>query len=126
MFSSSVVVMESEGIHISSKCKRRFKKYRPILKKLAKGKKVDLKEDELVRCISECCLNIVKGIVPIGDKEYQKLKRKRIILEKICKSYKCPWEKHKRKNRKVINQEGGGLLPLVLGPVLKLLAGVLI
>jgi hypothetical protein len=74
---------------------------------------------EIVNCVSECCHNILKGNVPLTDKQ------------KICLN------KHKEKLRKIVDkkiglrakqkiiQKGGFPLAAILAPVASVLSSLL-
>lgn len=79
-------------------------KYRTALLKVCKDEEID--------CISECIFNILNGKVPLKDSEKGKLKKHKTILRKLIK-------KGKGKVRKrIIIQQGGAFLPIILGAVL--------
>lgn len=68
-------------------------------------------EDE-VNCISECIFNVLKGKVPLKDKDKSKLKKHKNLLRKIV-------SKGKNKTRKrLLVQKGGAFLPIILSAVL--------
>lgn len=75
--------------------------------------RADLK---LVRCICECALNILKGNVPLKPSEKKRLSKHKTFLRKLAKIGKSLKTK-----KKIINQKGGSLLPLILGPVVSAL-----
>lgn len=75
-------------------------------------------DNALIRCICECALNVLHGIVPLRDSEKSKLKRHRVILRKLIKntgggSDGALWKSKKR----AIVQHGGAFLPLLLAPL---------
>lgn len=72
---------------------------------------------QLVRCICECALNILKGNVPLKSTEKKKLSKHRLFLRKLAKLGKSL----KTKKKIIVNQKGGSLLPLILAPVVSAL-----
>lgn len=65
-----------------------------------------------INCIIECIFNVLKGKVPLKDKDKCKLKKHKNILRKLI-------SKGKNKLRKrIIIQKGGAFLPIILGAVL--------
>lgn len=100
----------------------------PILKYIAKTpsrrRRMLIKQcatNNFARCISECCWNVINGRVPLSDSEKRKL----------CKYKKTLRELANRRvsltSKKRTLQSGGflPLLPLLIGPVIKTLGGLL-
>lgn len=76
--------------------------------------------DEEIKCICECIYNVLRGGVPIPEKEKDKLQKYKNVLRKII-------SKGKDKCRKrIIIQKGGAFLPIILGSVLSALLGTII
>lgn len=71
---------------------------------------------EIIDTVCECCLNVLKGTVPLSPEQKQKLGKHRHLLRQMVKK-KIPL--HQKK--KMIVQRGG-FLPLLLGPLLKSVA----
>lgn len=70
----------------------------------------------VIKCVSECCHNVLKGHVPLTEDQKKKLHSKRQQLRNLAsKSVSI----HKKK--RILNQKGG-FLPLLLGPLLPTLA----
>ena len=69
---------------------------------------------DFVDCISECCLNLLKGVVPLTPHQKGVLKRKKQHLRDLANRQVSVTEKKK------ILQTGKGLpfLPMILGPIL--------
>jgi hypothetical protein len=65
--------------------------------------------------VTECVVNVVNGRVPLTTKEYQELRKKRLLLRKLAKTRMSLTEKHKLLKR---NQS---IVKLLLSPVIKLL-----
>lgn len=73
--------------------------------------------DAIVRGISEAAYNVTRGNVPMTSKRRSQLKP----LEKYIKQLSRPSVSLKKKKR-ILNQRGGALLPLLIPPVLSLLS----
>lgn len=68
--------------------------------------------DEEINCICECIFNVLNGKIPLKDKQLSKLGKHKSILRKLV-------SKGKTKLRKrLIVQQGGAFLPIILGAVL--------
>ena len=69
---------------------------------------------DFVDCISECCLNLLKGVVPLTPHQKGVLKRKKQHLRDLANRQVSVTQKKK------ILQTGKGLpfLPMILGPIL--------
>lgn len=69
-------------------------------------------KDEEINCICECVFNTLNGKLPLKDCEKTKLKKHKTILRKLI-------SKGRSKPRKrIIIQQGGAFLPIILGAVL--------
>lgn len=68
---------------------------------------------QLIRCICDCVLNILKGNVAVTDKQKQKLKRHQKILRKLG-TEQGNWSDKK----KIIVQSGGGFILPLLAPLI--------
>lgn len=76
--------------------------------------------DDEINCITECIFNVLKGKVPLKDKERRKLKKHKDTLRQII-------SKGESKVRKqIILQKGGAFLPIIIGSVLSALLGSII
>ena len=71
---------------------------------------------EIIDTVCECCLNVLKGTVPLSPEQKQKLGKHRCLLRQMVKK-KIPL--HQKKKMMV---QRGGFLPLLLGPLLKTIA----
>jgi len=74
---------------------------------------------EIIQILGECALNILQGIVTLTKEEKTKLRQHKHDLRKMANS-----QVSQRTKKKII-QEGGGLVPAMLKPVLKALIPVL-
>ena len=76
-------------------------------------------DKELINCICECALNILKGSVPLKPQDKKKLiKRKRDLRALTSKSINIA-------DKKRIIQKGNGFLPMLLGPIIATLGSLL-
>ena len=74
---------------------------------------------EIVDCISECCVNILKGNVRLSPKQKSCLSKRKLKLRKIAK------KKVSLKQKKQIIQRGGFPLGAILAPVASVLGSLL-
>lgn len=84
-----------------------------------KYQKVILKacDEEEVNVICECIYNILKGKIPLDEKEKKHLGKHKQTLRKLI-------SRGKNKIRKnIIIQKGGAFLPIILGAVIQGLLG---
>lgn len=102
----------------------------PLLKILnavpAKVKKSILKNsgDELIKAISEICLNFCKGNVRCNKKCLNRLKKFKSSIHKLAAVKRS--QKNLTKERKVLIQQGGAFLPILLPPILSALTQYLL
>ena len=76
-------------------------------------------DKELINCICECALNILKGSVPLKPQDKKKLiKRKRDLRALTSKSTSIV-------DKKRIIQKGNGFLPMLLRPIIATLGSLL-
>ena len=66
----------------------------------------------LVKCICECVLNVLHGVVKLSTSEKRRLSKHKRALRKLSHSHD-DWRTKKR----VIIQNGGSLLPILLAPL---------
>ena len=71
---------------------------------------IDLK---LTRCICECAYNVLKGNVPLDDKQKAYLKKHVTVLRRLARTGDKITEK-----KKIIQTGGGHFLPTLLIPIL--------
>ena len=102
----------------------RLKKHCDILKLLYQAKpkvRAALIEDaspELLTCLAECSLNILKGNVPLDSSQKEKLRRQRHKLRLLAS------KKVSKTNKKKIIQKGG-FLSALLAPIVGGILGTL-
>ena len=95
----------------------KIRKFTPHLKILATSRpkvcKVLLKSasGDLIKCLCECVLNVIKGNVPLTPAQKRRLKRHKKDLRFLAKR-----NSSLTKKKKVLQK--GGLLPAVLAPIL--------
>lgn len=74
-------------------------------------------DKKLIKCICECALNVLQGIVSLKNCQKNKLKKHKNILRQLAeksKKKKSSWKNKKR----IIVQKGGSFLPFLLPPIL--------
>ena len=95
----------------------KVKKYSNYLHTLAAAKPAMCKamiknaEPNLIKCLCECALNILKGNVPLTGGQKQRLKRHKTQLRNLAKRTHSVGKKKKALQK-------GGLLPALLAPIL--------
>jgi len=100
------------------------RKYLPVLKRIRKMGDKARKEyvrkcdRKFVDCVSECAKNIIKGNVPLSDRQMTRLRRKRQDLRALSKK-----KTSVRAKRKILQK--GGFLTALLPPVLGVLGSLL-
>ena len=103
----------------------RMKTYLPVLKRIrrmgekAKRQYVRKCDTEFVNCVSECAKNLIKGNVPLNNRQMTNLRRKRNDLRTLSKK-----KTSLRTKRKIIQK--GGFLTALLPPVLAVLGSLLL
>ena len=75
---------------------------------------------DLIKCLAEISLNVLKGVVPINDTQKKKLRRYKSLLRALADK-KVSLKTKKQK----LNQSGGNLLAFLLPPVLSVLGNLL-
>lgn len=77
-------------------------------------------QPEVVNAICDCIHNVLQGNVPLSHHNKRKLKSKKEILRKLTnRRNKTPIRK------KLLIQHGSGFLSSILGPVIKVISGML-
>ena len=103
----------------------RLKKNLPLLKWLSEAKpkasKAVLKavDKDVMNTISECCVNVLRGNVPLSQQQKRKLFKHRQALRLLAGRKKVS---DKRKRALV---QGGGFLGALLGPIIGVLGHLL-
>jgi len=100
------------------------RKYLPVLKRIRKMGDKARKEyvrkcdRKFVDCISECAKNVIKGNVPLSERQMTRLRHKRQDLRALSKK-----KTSVRAKRKILQK--GGFLTALLPPVLGVLGSLL-
>ena len=76
-------------------------------------------DSDLIRCLCECCLNILKGNVELTAAEKRKLSRHKKFIRHLS-SKNIPINT----KREILVQKGG-FLPALLGPILGIAASLI-
>jgi hypothetical protein len=77
-------------------------------------------DKSLLNAISECCLNVLHGRVPLSSKQKLRLSKHKNELRKLAEK-----RAGVRKRKRVLVQSGDGFLTALIGPVAALLGGLL-
>ena len=78
-----------------------------------------LLDEQTVKAISECALNVLKGNAKLTDYQKGKLKKYKKEVRYLSVG------KNIRQKKKVIIQKGSGFLPFLIGPALTLISSLL-
>jgi len=114
-----------DSLRTRAEMSERVKKYLPVLKRIRrlgdKAKKAYVRKcnREFIDCVSECAKNVIKGNVPVTDRQMTNLRRKRYDLRTLSK------KKTSVKTKRKILQKGG-FLSALLPPVLSVLGSLLL
>ena len=76
--------------------------------------------DDLIAALSEICHNLLVGNIPLSDKQLDKLRESADVLREVGKK-STPI----KKKRRVLVQEGGFLIPALIGMALPLIKSIL-
>jgi len=101
----------------------RVKRYLPVLKRLSKlGDKVKREyvrkcERQFIDCVSECAKNVIKGNVPLSDRQKSELRRKKKDLIALSLNKTSLGQK-----RRILQK--GGFLTALLPPILAVLGSL--
>ena len=76
-------------------------------------------DTDLIRCLCECCLNILKGNIELTPAEKRKLLRHKTPIRYLC-SRNIPISQ----KREILIQKGG-FLPALLGPIIGIVSSLL-
>ena len=93
--------------------------YLKDLTKLEQKKFIETASCELLKTISEICLNLLKGSIKLPSEELAKLKKYKLQIVSLAR------KKHSIKKRKVIcNQKGGFLGSLISACIPAIISGI--
>jgi hypothetical protein len=81
-------------------------------------------DNSLILVLCEIALNFCMGNIRCEKRLYNKLRKHKKSLYKLASARRD--QKHFKKERVVLNQQGGAFLPLLLAPVLSTLAQYLV
>lgn len=104
---------------------QRTRKFLPMLKRIRKMGDRTKKEyvrkcnKEFLDCVSECAKNVIKGNVPLSDRQKTNLRRRKKDLRALSVK-----KTSLRKKRKILQK--GGFLTALLPPVLSILSSLLL
>lgn len=79
-------------------------------------------DKSLVRLICECSLNVLRGAVPLKESDKKSLKKYRKALRRLIDKR----NKSLLKRKKILNQSGGSILPILIAPVISALISKLV
>jgi hypothetical protein len=100
--------------------KRNFK-FLQNLVKCGKGKRkclINSASTDNINAISEAALNTLRGNIPLNKRQKSKLKKYKSKIRSLAK------RRLSTKKRKLLLVQEGGVLPVLLAPLLSILAGV--
>jgi len=103
---------------------RRIRTFLPLLKHLqrlpekAKKQYIKASDKQLLDAISECCINILNGCIPLTSAQKEKLRRNKTNLRQVS-------SKRTSLTKKRAILQKGGFLSAILAPALSLLGGLL-
>ena len=98
----------------------------PYLEVLAKSKPklrkvlIDNVPATVITAICECCLNLLKGVIPLTPRQKRRLARYKAHLRALANK-----KVSRKKKKQYLNQKGGCLLTALLPPVLGVLTSLL-
>ena len=98
-----------------------MKRSLPYLQVLAKAKPklrgliINNVPPDVINAICECCLNLLKGVIPLSPSQKRRLARHKTHLRALANK-----KVSQKKNRRYLSQKGGGaalaaLIPAALG-----------
>ena len=76
--------------------------------------------DDLIATLSEICQNLLEGNIPLSDKQLDSLRESADVLREVSKK-STPI----KRKRSVLVQEGGFLIPALIGMALPLIKSIL-
>jgi len=123
--SSNERVSRRNSLRLRAEMSDRVRKYLPVLKRVRRlGEKAKREYDrkcnnEFIRCVSESAKNVIKGNVPLTNRQMKNLRRKRYDLKTLSSGKPSLWAK-----RKVLQK--GEFFSALLPPVLSLFGGLLL
>ncbi|KAJ8665471.1 hypothetical protein QAD02_007133 [Eretmocerus hayati] len=76
---------------------------------------------DLIRCICECVLNVLRGVVTLDNSQAKRLRKYKNILRELIREPNAKVASTWTSKRKKIVQSGGAFLPVLLSSVLSTL-----
>ena len=86
--------------------------------KSEKEQLIKVAKPETINSICDCIKNILNGNIPLSESENNKLKAKKNVLRKLANR-----KTKSQERKKILIQQGGGLLTSILVPALATLVG---
>lgn len=105
--------------------KKRLSRNLPFLKKLRcckgrqKGALISNLSTDQVKCLSECCHNVLKRNIPISKNHFEKLKKHKVVIRKIASKGLS------LKAKKALIAQKGGFLSSLLLPIISIAGSLL-
>ena len=91
-------------------------KAKPKLRKLL----IQNVPESVITAIYECCLNTLKGVIPLTPRQKRRLASYKIHLRALANK-----KVSRKKKKQYLNQKGGNLLTALIPPVLAVLSSLL-
>lgn len=114
-----MVAARKKRMQIKKKRGSLIKKYGPFLEGLCniphrnRQKIINDCPKEILDCVGECCLNLIKGNVKLTNAQKEKLRSRENDIRYLSTKRVAVADK-----KKILNQKGGALLGLLLKPLL--------
>lgn len=114
-----MVAARKKRTQIKKKRGSLIKKYGPFLEGLcnmphrSRQKIINDCPKEILDCVGECCLNLIKGNVKLTNAQKEKLRSRENDIRYLSTKRVAIADK-----KKILNQKGGALLGLLLKPLL--------
>lgn len=84
-------------------------------------------DKNLIKCICECALNVLHGVVELKDSQKIRLKKHKKILRVLTKkSEKSRGKRVWNRRKKTLIQSGGSFLPILLSPLIDIVMSKII
>ena len=77
-------------------------------------------DSDLIKCICEISLNLLRGVIPVSTSHKKKLKRHKNLLKLLIDK-----KESIKKKRQHLTQRGGGFLSLLIPPALSILGNLI-
>ena len=105
-----------------NRAKKTFQKVRLLSLATPRARKHIIRDadNSLINALSECCLNVLKGHVPLTAKQKTRLSKHKAKLRKLAERGAGV-----RKRKEILVQSGDGLFSALLVPVVALLGRLL-